>query len=202
MPVNETPMMDSHLSPSLVSGSPFSSPAPSRVSSISLEEIIPQPFKHDKTSESSGIPSHLPFPECAPATVTSCVKSTWSFSEKSEVSPTESYSGTFGYWWNELLWLAFSLVLLAVIMGVLRYFDGRRLPDWPDGISVNTLLAFLAGLCRAAFAWPVMEGISQLKWNWFATGARRLADFETFDEASRGPYASLKLLFSAKGRYV
>jgi hypothetical protein len=123
-----------------------------------------------------------------------------SFSEKSIVPLVTG--GPCAMWWAEIAWLFLSIILVIVIAVVLNYFDGQSLPEWPEGVSVNTLLALLVGICRASFAWPVAEGISQLKWNWFAIKERRLADFEAFDEASRGPYGSLKLLQITKGRYV
>jgi len=47
---------------------------------------------------------------------------------------------------------------------------------------------------------PVAECISQLKWNWFEK-ERPLADFETFDKASRGVLGSIYLLGLLKWRY-
>lgn len=47
---------------------------------------------------------------------------------------------------------------------------------------------------------PIVEGLGQLKWMWFATTRTKpLIDFQLFDEASRGGYGSLKLLFRCKG---
>jgi len=49
---------------------------------------------------------------------------------------------------------------------------------------------------------PIGAAIGQLKWIWFAQKERPLADFQTFDEASRGPIGSLKLIGRLKGVYV
>lgn len=103
-------------------------------------------------------------------------------------------------WLPEVLWTLVSIACLIAIAVVLKLYDGQPLPNWPLGITLNTLVAFLSTLCRAAFIVPVMEGLSQLKWNWFATGDRSLADFQAFDDASRGPYGSLKLLLTTRGR--
>ena len=53
---------------------------------------------------------------------------------------------------------------------------------------------------------PIVEGLSQLKWMWFLDGSgtisnqyRPLIDFQVFDEAARGGFGGLKLLFRAKG---
>ncbi|TDZ54061.1 hypothetical protein CTRI78_v006493 [Colletotrichum trifolii] len=64
--------------------------------------------------------------------------------------------------------------------------------------TLNTLVAFLATLARAAFVTPVSESLSQLKWIWFRQ-PRTLKDFQDFDAASRGVWGSLLLLKTTKG---
>ncbi len=66
-------------------------------------------------------------------------------------------------------------------------------------ITLNTVLAFLSTLSRAAFMVPTAEAISQCKWNWFRN-SQPLADFSTFDEASRGFWGSVALLTRMRGR--
>ncbi|GKT83889.1 LOW QUALITY PROTEIN: hypothetical protein Ct61P_01739 [Colletotrichum tofieldiae] len=78
-----------------------------------------------------------------------------------------------------------SIASVAALAGVLSRFDGQPLPEWPLGLTLNTLLAFLATLARAAFVIPVSESISQLKWLWYRE-ERPLKDFQDFDSASRG----------------
>jgi hypothetical protein len=103
-------------------------------------------------------------------------------------------------WMPELLWCVFSLVCIGAIVGVLYLYDGHSLSDWPLGISLNALVAFLATLCRAGFVVPVVEGLAQLKWNWFARGERALSDVQVYENAARSPLGSARLLFSSKGR--
>ena len=68
------------------------------------------------------------------------------------------------------------------------------------GITLNTLLAFLTSLTKAAFMVPIIEGLGQLKWMWFLSREHRpLIDFRVFEEATRGGFGGLKLLFSFKG---
>jgi len=45
----------------------------------------------------------------------------------------------------------------------------------------------------------VAAGISQQKWNWFSRRARVVKDLQVFDDASRGPWGSIKLVFSKIG---
>lgn len=110
-------------------------------------------------------------------------------------------SRVFFGWWKELLWCVVSIACIPALVGMLRRFENQPLPDWPHGITLNTAVAFISTLCRTAFLLPVVEALSQLKWNWYRK-PRALQDFRVFDEASRGPWGSLKLLFTTKGRYV
>jgi len=68
-------------------------------------------------------------------------------------------------------------------------------------MTLNTFLAFFTTFTKAAFMNPVVECISQWKWNWFHQD-RSLVDFETFDKASRGVLGSVVLLKLLKWRHV
>lgn len=103
-------------------------------------------------------------------------------------------------WLPEMLWCLFSVACLAAIAGLLARYNGRPLPAWPLGISLNALVAFLTTLCRAGFVVPVLQGLAQLKWNWFARAERPMGDFQVYEDAQRDPLGSLRLLFSGRGR--
>jgi hypothetical protein len=103
-------------------------------------------------------------------------------------------------WLPEISGCFLGIVCLAVIVAVLKTFDGRGLTDWPLTVSLNTVVAFLTTICQVALAVPLTEGLSQLKWNSFARGEKPLADFQTFDDARRGPVRSAMLLYRRKGR--
>lgn len=103
-------------------------------------------------------------------------------------------------WLPEFLWCITSLALFGAIITVLAWRDDKPLPDWYAGITVNTVIALLATICRASTVIPISEGISQLKWNWLAQGTRPLRDLAVFDEASRGPWGSLRMVFKARGQ--
>jgi hypothetical protein len=83
---------------------------------------------------------------------------------------------------------------------VLLIYDGQALPQLPLSITLNTFIAFFSTISKAAFMLPIAEAISQCKWNWFRQD-RPLSDFETFDEASRGFWGSVTLLFRVRWRY-
>ncbi|KAK4043715.1 hypothetical protein C8A01DRAFT_32244 [Parachaetomium inaequale] len=105
------------------------------------------------------------------------------------------------HWLPEMLCCLLGVVCLAVIVAVLKTYDGRGLADWPLSVSLNTLVAFLAAICQVALAVPLTEGLAQLKWNSFARGEKPLADFQAFEDARRGgPVGSAVLLCKRKGR--
>jgi hypothetical protein len=88
-----------------------------------------------------------------------------------------------------------SLLSFGAIIGILAYFDGRRLPYLGGGLTLNGLIAATTAVARAAVLVPVSSGIGQLKWVWLAERHRILKDVDEFDEASRGPWGSVKLIW-------
>lgn len=104
------------------------------------------------------------------------------------------------HWLPEISGCLLGIVCLAVIAAVLKTFDGRGLTDWPLTVSLNTVVVFLTAICQVGLAVPLTEGLSQLKWNSFARSEKPLADFQTFEDARRGPVSSAVLLYKRKGR--
>jgi hypothetical protein len=105
------------------------------------------------------------------------------------------------WWLNESLGLVLSVLAFTAIVIVLRLFEDRALPDWPYNISLNTFLALFITIATTGIMIAVPEGLSQLKWIWFMHIKRPLADFQEYDDASRGGIVSnFKLLWTLKGR--
>ncbi|TPX12036.1 uncharacterized protein E0L32_007339 [Thyridium curvatum] len=121
------------------------------------------------------------------------------------IGPDRSEYGSTGQrsvfrWMPEILSLLLGVASMIIIVVVLYRTDGQHPPEWPLGITLNTFVAFFTSLAKVAFMLPIVEGLGQLKWMWFATTRTKpLIDFQLFDEASRGGYGSLKLLFRCKG---
>ncbi|PHH93038.1 hypothetical protein CDD83_2148 [Cordyceps sp. RAO-2017] len=98
-------------------------------------------------------------------------------------------------WSAEIASLVAAAGLVAAIVIILARYDGHELPNWPYSINLNTVIALLTLCLRAALVIVAAEVIGQSKWTWFSDGATRpLANFQTFDEASRGLLGSFKLL--------
>ena len=105
-------------------------------------------------------------------------------------------------WTRELLCFALGFAALVCVIALLVHFDGRRLPNWPTGISLNTLIALLVAIANAALAAPLQQGLSQLKWVNFRKSSRPITDIEHFDDASRGVWGSFKLLVLRRGGFL
>uniref|UniRef100_A0A093USJ1 Uncharacterized protein n=1 Tax=Talaromyces marneffei PM1 TaxID=1077442 RepID=A0A093USJ1_TALMA len=103
-------------------------------------------------------------------------------------------------WSLEYISCFISATAFVSIVVVLHQFDQHKIPSWPLGITLNNLLAFLTAIGQSTFVFPVVQGLSQMKWTWFMGKNRPLEDFERFDNASRGAWGSIMLLFSTKGR--
>ncbi|KAL9623683.1 MAG: hypothetical protein Q9160_002139 [Pyrenula sp. 1 TL-2023] len=96
-------------------------------------------------------------------------------------------------WLKEVLSSIISLAALAIMAFLLSAYQDRTIPRWPSLISFNSLISTFTSIMKAAMLVPVAEGISELKWTWFAR-ARPLTDLDRYDAASRSPLGALTLL--------
>ncbi|KAF7515906.1 hypothetical protein PCG10_002689 [Penicillium crustosum] len=104
-------------------------------------------------------------------------------------------------WILEVLSCVLSLGFLVAIIVVLASYDGKPIPDWPCGITLNALVSVLSTFMKAAMAFAVTEGLSQLKWSWF-TRRKNLGDMALLDAASRGPLGAAMVLFRFLPRHL
>ncbi|KAJ5470729.1 hypothetical protein N7530_008086 [Penicillium desertorum] len=91
-----------------------------------------------------------------------------------------------------------ALGLLIAIAIIFWYMDNKPLSAWSAGVSLNATVSILTTACTTALMYGVSTFIGQSKWLHFKNGPRKLADFETFDEASRGVWGSILLLTTVK----
>ncbi|KAH8680533.1 hypothetical protein BX600DRAFT_543279 [Xylariales sp. PMI_506] len=104
-----------------------------------------------------------------------------------------AYLGDLWAW--ELLGCLLALVSLLVIIAILVAYQDSPLPQWPNYISINTIISVCTAVMKAALMLPATEGISQMKWSWFrGPEARQLSKMEEFDSASRGPWGAFLLM--------
>ena len=60
-------------------------------------------------------------------------------------------------WAAELMSCALSTIAMVFLVATLRYFDGRVITEMPLKISINTLVAILAGIIKSSLLLPVAE---------------------------------------------
>ncbi|KAJ6186202.1 hypothetical protein N7519_007503 [Penicillium mononematosum] len=101
-------------------------------------------------------------------------------------------------WLLESISSILALGLLIAIAIIFWYMDNKPLSAWRAGVSLNATVSILTTACTTALMYGVSTFIGQSKWLHFRNGPRKLADFETFDEASRGVWGSILLLTTVK----
>ena len=94
------------------------------------------------------------------------------------------------------------LTALLVMVVILQVYDQKPLSTLPWHISPNTFLALFSTLTRAAFTVPLVESVSQWKWNLFKERDHPLMDFQILDVSTRGFWGSCLLLYRRKWMYV
>ncbi|KAI1774869.1 hypothetical protein F4818DRAFT_54350 [Hypoxylon cercidicola] len=97
-------------------------------------------------------------------------------------------------WKSEILELVLGLAVLIAIAVLLNEYNGEQQPEWLYSFNLSSIVAVLSTVFRGALLAVVDEVISQLKWTWFRN-PRPLVDLSIFDQATRGPWGSLRFLF-------
>ncbi|EUC46608.1 hypothetical protein COCMIDRAFT_35835 [Bipolaris oryzae ATCC 44560] len=116
----------------------------------------------------------------------------------SEQQPNNSGKLHLRDWYWEFIAAIFSTACVIAVIVVLRKYEGKSLSSWRfyHDITLNTLVALLSTLSRTALIVPVASCISQLKWIHLVSSPRPLHEYQILDEASRGPWGSLTLIFA------
>lgn len=94
-----------------------------------------------------------------------------------------------------------SMVALGLLVGIaiiFWYMDNKPLSAWRGRVSLNATISILTTACTTALMHGVSTFIGQLKWLHFKNGPCKLAEFETFDGASRGVWGSILMLTTVK----
>ncbi|PLB50945.1 hypothetical protein P170DRAFT_474494 [Aspergillus steynii IBT 23096] len=97
-------------------------------------------------------------------------------------------------WTWEIISMAFSILFFLAIVGVLGFYDQRKMPDLPQGLTLNTVVSILATGSKSALLCMIGTSMGQLKWLWFSGRKSPLYDLQFFDDASRGPWGSMMAL--------
>jgi hypothetical protein len=101
-------------------------------------------------------------------------------------------------WWTEIAALLMSLCSFIVAIAVIASQNGKPLDTWRFAAPINAVLSTLGTISRSTLAYAISASIGQQKWNWFLKRKDRLSTFTRFDEASRGPLGSIKLIWQVR----
>lgn len=214
------PLMPNHWLPHSVSQEPMVSPIDnSLVEDIAYRQPSKNPSRIQRDKSCSGDasarahwhrrinvvtpPEQVDYPQKLKSPIVTA-NTVYGHGDKNDSTRSVSY-------WIERLWLfevlaeVTAALSLALMFAILCYFNGRRQTDWQSAtITLNGVVSFLATVARAALMVPVSAAIGQRKWLWFIPSSkrngrgRRLRDFETFDDASRGSLGSFRLFKTVK----
>ncbi|KAF2648544.1 hypothetical protein K491DRAFT_612578, partial [Lophiostoma macrostomum CBS 122681] len=100
------------------------------------------------------------------------------------------------HWRWELFTFALGTGAFVSIIALLFQYHGKAPPILPFGsvrVQLTAVIAALTQVAQSALLVPVASCIGQLKWTWFQR-SERVIDLDRFDQASRGPDGSLRLL--------
>ncbi|KAL6909151.1 hypothetical protein GGI43DRAFT_169424 [Trichoderma evansii] len=121
---------------------------------------------------------------------------------ESQTSITSDYKRNAVYspseWLLETLSSIAALGLVIAIAAIFWFMDNKPLSAWDGLFSLNATISILTTAYTIALMQGVSTFIGQAKWLYFKTEPRRLADFETFDKASRDVWGSVLLLTTVK----
>lgn len=96
-------------------------------------------------------------------------------------------------WRAEIFTAALAVAMSLAVVGFMVYADGRPLDAFD--VSLNTLVSVLGALTRGSLAFAIGACLAQEKWNRFRRNSDSLIAFGKFEDASRGPWGSLQLLW-------
>ncbi|KAJ5203343.1 hypothetical protein N7449_005422 [Penicillium cf. viridicatum] len=102
-----------------------------------------------------------------------------------------------GSWTWEIAGAGLSLICLVLLVVFLKYADGAEYDTWQYRLSPNTVASAIVTVAKASLLLMVSSSLSQLKWN-PSNEKTRLYHFQVLDQASRGPWGSLEVLWRWK----
>lgn len=97
-------------------------------------------------------------------------------------------------WWWEITAQIFSLICMCLIIYVLARINNRKLSDWTYPIQPNSVISVLTTAGKTSMFVSIASCLGQLKWRHFSEKPHPLRHVELFEDASRGPWGSLRLL--------
>lgn len=119
---------------------------------------------------------------------------------KDGLSRSRQQKSLYHSWQLEVAAALLSVSALLGIILLLPFYAGRPVSSWTFFLSINTVIAILGTTSRATLAFVASAALAQEKWNWFRSHDENIIAFDRFDEASKGPWGSARLLWWVKLR--
>ncbi|KAH7357351.1 hypothetical protein BKA66DRAFT_553015 [Pyrenochaeta sp. MPI-SDFR-AT-0127] len=104
---------------------------------------------------------------------------------------------TLFWFWEVIATIASAACMMAVII-ILARMQSKSLGRWTISISLNATIAIFITAAKSLSLLVIGACIAQLKWIRFRTSARKLQEFDLFENAARGPLGSLMLLLQVR----
>ena len=175
----------------------------------SSENLELQPFDPDNDNDTRGLLGNVSRPQRARKSVDSAAlrptttNDTRHSTIKSPPARHHRFSSRGQVLWplQTAAWIA-SLLLFGAIIALLSVTHSRPQPEWSfrgHSITIGALLSVLGTLSTIFIMVPITASLGQLKWIRFKQQPRPLSEHELIDQASRGPWGSLKLLWKRRG---
>jgi hypothetical protein len=98
-------------------------------------------------------------------------------------------------WLLEASGLVLSWATFLPMIGILVGESGKPIDHWKISWSINAILSILSTAAAMSMTFAVASALSQRKWNRMRQSSRPLRSLYRYDEASRGPIGSIKLIF-------
>lgn len=106
----------------------------------------------------------------------------------------------FSTWIVEISSCIAATAAIIAIAVTAKAYQGQPKPQWPDVLSLNTLLSMYGVVFKASLGVTLASTMGQLQWMWFTSGPRTLIDLVKHNNARGGPWGSLQYLWTLKLR--
>ncbi|KAF2495366.1 hypothetical protein BU16DRAFT_561648 [Lophium mytilinum] len=115
-----------------------------------------------------------------------------------EKEPRKKSEAMSWWWWWEIGAAMLGTISMLLIIAVLFKVQDKPLQDWTLSIQPNSLIAVFTTIGKTATMVPIASCIAQLKWRHFDRRDRRLDHLQLFEDASRGPWGAVTMMYSVR----
>ncbi|KAF2098765.1 hypothetical protein NA57DRAFT_76004 [Rhizodiscina lignyota] len=124
--------------------------------------------------------------------------------EKNSTFPPDPIPSIFSWhgWLLECGSLFIAFASLAGLSGLLAYYDEKVEPKFSLDVTLNTLVSIVSTVFAFSLEAPVATMLGQMAWTLLKRRTRSLEEVCVYDDASRGPTGSIRLLIRTKFLHV